>query len=40
MLKHPLIYLQDVSFSYPAVPGKAVLEGNNLQVEEGEFVAL
>ena len=40
MLNPPLIYLQDVSFSYPAVPGKAVLEGINLQVEEGEFVAL
>ncbi len=40
MLKTPLISLQDVSFSYLASPDKVVLDGIDLQVEEGEFVAL
>lgn len=40
MPKNPLISLQDVSFSYPSAPDKAVLDGINIQVEEGEFVAL
>lgn len=40
MQKYPLISLQDVSFSYPSSPDKVVLDGIDLQVEEGEFVAL
>lgn len=40
MPKNPLISLQDVAFSYPSAPDKAVLDGINIQVEEGEFVAL
>ncbi len=40
MPKKPIISLQDVSFSYPAALDKVVLDAINLQVMEGEFVAL
>jgi ABC-type cobalt transport system, ATPase component len=36
----PLISLNEVNFFYPTTPDRMVLEGINLQVKEGEFVAL
>ncbi len=35
-----LIQLENVQFSYPTAPEKRVIQGINLQVNEGEFVAL
>lgn len=36
----PLISLNEVNFFYPTTPDRMILEGINLQVNEGEFVAL